>query len=185
MDSEILSFSVVGARIALGLLLLVGCSTQSSGSSVGGLHQTADDAASTTDGNVLTDASRHSVVLDGELPSASDGGNLCGGVACLSGEHLDVAACRCVPDTSPSDGGNLCGGVACLSGEHLDVAACRCVADTYPQGVSRDGSAETKLPGANGAGNVCGGVACLAGEHFDVGTCRCVLDSVLDGAIHP
>ena len=158
MDSEVLSFSVLGARIALGLLLLVGCSTQSSGSSVGSLHQTADDAASATDGNVLTDASRHALVddgsLDGELPSASDGGNLCGGVACLSGEHLDVAACRCVPDTSP-------------------------------QGASRDGSAETKLPGANGAGNVCGGVACLAGEHFDVGTCRCVLDSVLDGAVHP
>jgi hypothetical protein len=154
MGSEILP-SVLGARIALGIVLLVGCSTQSPGNSVGSLRKTADDTATKSDANVLPDASHDGATrdgsLNGELPGANDAGNVCGGVTCATGDHFDVAACRCVPDTDP-------------------------------QGVR---SLNSELPGANDAGNVCGGVACATGDHFDVATCRCVPDPVLDGAVHP
>lgn len=149
---------VLAARIALGMVLLVGCSSQSGINSVGSLRQTTDDAATKSDANILPDASHDGATRDGsingELPGANDGGNVCGGAICLLGEHFDVAACRCVPDTEP-------------------------------QGPGRDGSPDTKLPGANGGGNVCGGVACLIGQHFDVATCRCLPDAVLDAAAHP
>jgi hypothetical protein len=138
MTSEILS-SAFAVGLGFGVILLVGCSAEGPGRSVGRLNETADAVSGGRP--------------DGQLPGANDAGNLCGGVACPAGEHFDVPACRCVADTSPdsatqsgrpggqlpgaNDAGNLCGGVACPAGEHLDVPACRCLPDAPAMAVSR------------------------------------------------
>jgi hypothetical protein len=86
MTSEFLS-SAFAVGLGFGVILLVGCSAEGPGRSVGRLNETADAVSGGRP--------------DGQLPGANDAGNLCGGVACPAGEHFDVPACRCLPDAPP------------------------------------------------------------------------------------